>query len=415
MIDADPAALTAAATIAEALTDPNTVARDPGNPHNRPQSLAGGAVGIALLHIERARTGHGDEATAHAWLTEAISQPLSTGPNANLFHGAPALGFALHAADQPRHHTALAAIDDHIAAITRTRLAAAQQRIGLGERLRMREFDLIHGLTGLGIYHLRRHPDEPITRDVLVYLARLTQPQTGVIEAAEAADLPAWWITDGLSSNPDPIAFPDGHGNLGMAHGMSAVIAVLALAVLSGVAPAGTRDALAELCAWTDRWRQDTDTAPWWPGYITYDNARTRQIARTQRPRPSWCYGIAGTSRAQQLAGLALGDPAQQYQAEAAMLALLRDRGQRARLNGIGLCHGKAGLLQSAWRMGETSRNPELAAELPGLAADLATQLSEAEDGPDLMDGTAGAALALHTIGSATAPAAGWDAFLALA
>jgi hypothetical protein len=76
MIDADPAALTAVASIAGALTDPNTVARDPGHPHTRPQSLSGGAVGIALLHIERARTGHGDEATAHAWLTEAISQPL---------------------------------------------------------------------------------------------------------------------------------------------------------------------------------------------------------------------------------------------------------------------------------------------------------------------------------------------------
>lgn len=415
MIDADPAALTAATTIADALTDPHTVTRHLDDPHTRPQSLAGGAVGIALLHIERARTGHGDDATAHAWLTQAISQPLSTGPNANLLHGAPALGYALNTADQRRYHTALTAIDGHIAAITRTRLAAAQHRIDLGQRLRMREFDLIHGLTGLGIYHLRRHPHEPITRDVLAYLTRLTQPPRSVTEAAAAAELPAWWITDGLSSNPDPAEFPDGHGNLGMAHGISAVIAVLALAALSGVAPADTRDALAELCAWTDQWRQDTDTTPWWPGYITYDNARTRQIARTQRPRPSWCYGIAGTSRAQQLAGLALADPARQHLAEAAILALLRDPEQRARLNGIGLCHGKAGLLQAAWRMSQTSRNPELAAELPGLAGDLTTQLREAADRPDLLDGAAGAALALHTIGSATAPASGWDAFLALA
>lgn len=415
MIDAASVALTAAAHIAEGLTDPNTVARDPGNPHTRPQSLAGGAVGIALLHIERARTGHGDEATAHAWVTEAIRQPLSTGPNANLFHGAPALGLVLHAADQPQYQRALTGIDDHVTVITRTRLAAAQHRLDLGERLRMREFDLIHGLTGLAIYHLRRHPDQPITQDVLNYLARLTQPLRGVTEPAGMADLPAWWLSDGLSSNPDPIEFPYGHGNLGVAHGMSAVIAVLALAVLSGVAPAGTPDALAALCAWTDRWRQDSDTTPWWPGYITYDNARTQQIARTQRPRPSWCYGIAGTSRAQQLAGLALDDPTRQPQAEAAMLALLRDTEQRARLDGIGLCHGKAGLLQSVWRMSEASRNPELAAALPGLATDLAAQLSEAADGPDLMDGTSGAALALHTIGSASDPASGWDAFLALA
>lgn len=415
MIDVDPAVLAAAATIADALPDPSTVARDASNPHTRPQSLAGGAVGIALLHIERARTGHGDETTAHAWIAEALSQPLSTGANANLFHGAPALGFVLNAAGRPGYRNVLTAIDGHVAAITRERLAAAQHRIERGEHLRMREFDLIHGLTGLAVYHLRRHPGAEITRDVLGYLVRLTQPLRRITEPAAAADLPAWWLTDGLSSNPDPVEFPHGHGNLGVAHGMSAVIAVLALAVLSGDAPAGTRDALAELCAWTDRWRQDTDTTPWWPGYITYDNARTRQVARTQRPRASWCYGIAGTGRAQQLAGLALADPARQHRAEAGIIAALRDPEQRAKLDGIGLCHGKAGLLQASWRMNETSSNPELAAELPRLAADLAAQLLETPEQPELMDGAAGAALTLHTIGSATAPASGWDALLALA
>lgn len=100
------------------------------------------------------------------------------------------------------------------------------------------------------------------------------------------------------------------------------------------------------------------------------------------------------------------------------MLAVLRDPTQRARLPEIGLCHGKAGLLQAACRMAAASTDPhraaQLAAELPGLAAELATQLSDGPAAePELMNGTAGAALALHTAAIGV-PATGWDAFLSL-
>jgi lantibiotic biosynthesis protein len=97
------------------------------------------------------------------------------------------------------------------------------------------------------------------------------------------------------------------------------------------------------------------------------------------------------------------------------MLTAIRDPDQRALLPGIGLCHGKAGLLQSAWRMAAHARDSHLAAELPGLAAQLTAQLSGPVTDPELMDGAAGAALALHTIGTGTAPASRWDAFLLLA
>lgn len=63
MISPVPQALAAADTIADRLTDPTLVYRA-GLGRHRPQSLAGGAAGIALLHIERARTGHGDPALA---------------------------------------------------------------------------------------------------------------------------------------------------------------------------------------------------------------------------------------------------------------------------------------------------------------------------------------------------------------
>ncbi|QSB12856.1 lanthionine synthetase C family protein [Natronosporangium hydrolyticum] len=413
MTPPNPAALAAAEQVADAFAQPRHVRYLTTSGRARPQSLAGGAVGIALLHLERLCSGHGDETTAHTWLSHAAAEPVSAGDNANLFHGAPALAFALHvaAALSGRYHRTLAALDDKTIAITRGRLAAARSRINRGDRLPMREFDLVHGLTGLGAYHLAQHPDHPVTREVLTYLVRITQP-SATARKPGGDDLPAWWLASGLNGNPDPQAYPQGHGNLGVAHGISAVVALLSLAILRGLPVPGARQALADLCGWIDRWCQDSETAPWWPGFVT-----TSQVHGSQppaRPRPSWCYGIAGTARAQQLAGMAMADTTRQHLAEAAMLATLRDPHQLAQLPEIGLCHGKAGLLQAGWRMAADAEDPHLATTLGSLTDELITQLSGQVDDPDLMDGTTGAALALHTIGTGTGPSSGWDTFLLL-
>ncbi|MEV5695551.1 lanthionine synthetase C family protein [Micromonospora globbae] len=386
------------------LASPSIVGPSPDG-RTRPQSLAGGAVGIALLHIERAVAGHGDEATAHRWIRAAGREPVSIGRNADPFHGAPALAFTLHTA-RPLggYRRAFAKLNDATITLTRQRLAAAHARIDRRDPLAMYEFDLVHGLTGLGLYHLHAHPDHRVSHDLVGYLARITEA------LGDRTAQPPWWLLSGLGGTPHP-DFPRGHGNIGMAHGISAVIALLAYAILHGHDTPAARNALAVLCDWTDHHRHDDPTGTWWPGYVTPD-------ATPRRHRPSWCYGTPGIARAQQLAGLALHDKARQQQAENAMLAVLRDTTQRDRLPEIGLCHGTAGLLQSACRMATTStvlhRSAQLTAELPGLAAELASQLAaETHSDAELMDGVAGGALALHTAAT-DSPATGWDAFLAL-
>lgn len=407
--DLEPAALAASTAVAEALIEPHAVRFSAERGRAQPQSLAGGPLGVALLHIERVLSGHGDEATMHSWLVEAVREPVSAGNNADLFHGSPALGFVLHtaAAATGRYRRALTAVDDRTIAITRARLTAAHARIDRGDQPSMHECDLVHGLAGLGVYHLRRWPDRPITADVLAYLVRLVQPLPGAADG-----LPPWWLSTGLNGAPS-LEYPHGHGNFGVSHGISGAIALLSLAILRDLPVAGARAALAGLVAWTDQWRHANIDTPWWPGYITLDHVRCAD--QPKRPRPSWCYGIGGTARAQQLAGMALRDPARQSVAETAMIAALRDPAQRALLPGIGLCHGKAGLLQAAWRMAMDAQNPHLADELPHLTAQLTDQLTSGPVGdPELMDGAAGAALALHTAGTSTI-ASDWDTFLLLA
>ncbi|WP_221327012.1 lanthionine synthetase C family protein [Actinoplanes sp. L3-i22] len=394
--------------IAAQLADPTIIDQSSGE-RTRPASLAGGAAGIALLHLERAISGNGDEAVAHRWVQAAATGGVSAGPNANLFHGTPTLALLLHTATTTLggYQRAATALTERTIALTRERLTAATARLDAGQPLPMREFDLVHGLTGYGVYHLRRHPDHPITRDVITYLNRLTEPLT------DRPDRPPWWLDSGLAGTPDP-RFPNGHGNLGVAHGISAVIALLALAIRTGQHPPGTIEALAHLCSWTDQHRQpdSSSRAYWWPQYVT-----DPPNPAPSRHRPSWCYGTAGTARAQQLAGLALHDTVRQEHAETAMLAAIREPAWRTLLPEPGLCHGKAGLLQAAWRTAITS-NSHTAAQLnrhiPDLADDLARQLATTPpDTPELMNGTAGAVLALHTAHTDTCHT-DWDAFLLL-
>lgn len=405
-----PEAMAAATAIAEHLADPDTAYRGSAG-RRRPQSLAGGAAGIALLHIERARSGHGDPATAHAWLSHAARDELSAGGNASLFFGSPTLAFVTHAAaDRPGiYGRALAALDASATALTRSRLAAANARIDRGERPALAEFDLIRGLAGLGSHHLRRHPDHEITRAVLAYLVRLTEPLPGHTDG-----LPGWWtnVSPNGAATPD---FPGGHGNLGMAHGISAPLVLLALALQHGITVAGHTEAIDRICAWLDAWRQDGPNGPWWPGYLSLSQARQEHAERSSRQRPSWCYGTPGLARAQHLAGLATGDTARQRTAETAMLACLRDPAQLDRLGHAGLCHGTAGVLQIACRMAADGDRPDLAAELPRLATRLLTQLPTAPEDPELLDGHTGIALALHTAGTGTAPRTTWDSCLLLA
>jgi len=248
------AALETAAAIAQKLSDPATAWANipPNGGRVWPQSLAGGATGIALLHISRARTGHGDWSTARTWLEAATRDPLTAAANAGLYIGAPALAFVTHLATAETGHyvRTLACLDDAVIEITRRRLADARDRIEKEQRPELKEFDLIRGLAGLGAYHLQRHPDHPITSDVLIYLARLTEP------LPSNPDTAPWW-TDLAPSGEQHPDFLHGHANLGVAHGIGAVLALLSLAILQELPVPAMDEAAARICDWTDRWRQD--------------------------------------------------------------------------------------------------------------------------------------------------------------
>jgi hypothetical protein len=363
------------------------------------QSLAAGAAGTALLHIERAHTGSQPWHTAHAWIKAATSQEISAADQAGLYFGAPAISFILHATRTGRYDEAAAAIDAHVTRVAERRLAQVATRIERGEAATFAEYDVFRGLTGIAVLLLRHLPDADILEPILSHLVRLTYPTS--------KGLPGWWVAHDPAST---VPTPGGHANLGIAHGITGVLALLAIALRDGVAVDGQADAIQRICACLDRWQQGGEAGPWWPQWITRADLESGRVRQLGPGRPSWCYGTVGIARAQQLAAIALGDITRQRLAEQALAACLSDPAQLAYLTEPGLCHGVAGVYQTTWRAARDALTLDVAARLPTLKA----MLDEADPQTDdsLLTGSAGLALALHTSAHDTPPHSGWDACL---
>ncbi|GAA4010029.1 lanthionine synthetase C family protein [Allokutzneria multivorans] len=395
--------------LAAALTDPSAELATATHPPV-PQSLATGAAGVALLHLERAYSDPVHANTAHAWITAATAEPVTSNGNATLFHGVPALAFTVTAAAEATsaYHHAHAQLEFATAKLTRARLDTAHARIDRRERPTLAEFDLIRGLTGLGALHLYRDPHSEITAAVLNYLVRLTLP------LADTDDLPGWWSEHGPRNEPSE-QFPGGHGNLGLAHGITGPLALLAIAARAGILIDGHHDAITRIFAWLDTWQRHHPAGTWWPRIITLEEARTGTLHQDGPQQPSWCYGTPGIARAQQLAALATGDAARQALAEAALADCLADPGQLARIVDVSLCHGAAGLLHTTWRAAHDATTPALTNAIPRLAELLIRRLADTPERGGLLEGSTGAALALHTLTNGNAPRSLWDRCLLLA
>ncbi|MCO5973356.1 lanthionine synthetase C family protein [Actinoallomurus soli] len=401
-----------AARLSDALAVPPPCGthRGPADTHRPGQSLSKGAAGVAILHGCRARAGLGGWGRAHQWLAHAAGEDISAGPNAGLWHGAPAVAFAITVTAPPgRYPKAEQQLDAAVTALVQTRLQAAAARIAAAARPSRAEFDLVRGLTGLGAYLLHRDPHGPLSRQVLTYLVRLTEPLPADDEAGHAA--PGWWTSDIPHGRPADV-FRGGHADLGMAHGISGPLALLALAMRQGVTVDGQATAIHRICQWLDAWRYDTPTGPGWPQRVTLTDLRAGRSARTGPTRPSWCYGTPGIARAQQLAAQALGDRDRQRHAEQALTRCLCDPPQLARLTDAALCHGWAGLIATTWCAAGDALSADLGARLPGLLDTLLATVDASRVGqtPGLIDGNAGTALVLHTL--ATGTSGGWETSL---
>ena len=250
-----------------------------------------------------------------------------------------------------------------------------------------------------------------MTAAVLDYLVALAEP---ICRHGES--LPGWWSDTGPAGTPDP-AWPGGHLNLGMAHGGAGILALLSGAMRAGIQVEGHAKAVSELCATFDRYRQGSSACPWWPAMISLREYSQGRTSQGHQARPSWCYGTPGQARAQQLAGLALGDQERMRVAERALAGCVLDQQVTGLLTDASLCHGWAGVVQALWRAASDALNPQL----------LQTALREARRGMEdhlaragppasggLLEGTSGIQLAQNELPRTGGELPCWDACLLL-
>jgi hypothetical protein len=336
------------------------------------QALPEGELGMALLHIER-----GSLLAARRCLEQAVAGGVSTGGNASLYHGAPAVEFVLSRIGQPGR--TLRDVREATDRVIAARLGAARRRQLDGGLPQPAEFELVRGLTGLGAVLLTRCEASPVLREVLTYLVSLSWPVP-----VRGQELPGWWSAVG----PDGRPLTGGHGNLGVAHGIAGPLTVLALATRQGIEVNGQLDAIEEFTGWLERYprgywiTQHQLTAPELPGPVT--------------DRPSWCYGELGIARTRQLAALALGHQARREAAEDAAVEALTDPARLGQVTDASLCHGWAGLLTVTHAIADDSPAPD---RFTPRTDELAARLVAGQDQlprPGFLEGRSGARLALE-------------------
>ncbi|MFF8913832.1 lanthionine synthetase C family protein [Streptomyces sp. NPDC015032] len=334
-------------------------------------------------------------------------------PSASLYRGAPAVAYALHTAGHRAYRSALAELDRKIGPLVASRLSAARRRMDSGHPPRMREYDLIRGLTGLGAYLLSRGTGPDLLDGVLRYLVQLLQQPVTV----EGNSLPGWWTLDSPSGEPDA-RWPLGHGNFGVAHGVAGPVALLALCSRAGRTVPGQHEALIAACRLLEEWlRPLPDGGDAWPETITADGWRGGPPSRAHLGRPSWCYGTPGIARSLQLAALACGRTDTQHCAEEALLACISHACQLDRLQDATVCHGWAGVCLTADRAAaDAASGSALPDRLSALCSAFTTHVAEHPLPRDagLLTGSDGILLTIHTLNPNHRVASGWETCLLL-
>ena len=285
-------------------------------------SLGTGTAGIALFRAYLSGTGR-REATASGALDLARASMISATrvPDPTLYGGLVGPAWVVSHLDGRFGRTgdsdAIDVVDGALLALLRPSPW-------------MHDFDLISGLVGLGVYALCRLP-----RPAAVECLELVVERLG--EVAETRDDGITWRTR-PELLPDWLRrqAPDGCYNVGLAHGVPGVIALLGSARAVDVAPATASRLLDGSVAWVLA-QECRDGGPRFPAWILPDGEASRGPLH-------WCYGDPGVAGAIFAAGDAADRP---EWTSAAVDVALRTAGRAADETAVvepGICHGSAGL-----------------------------------------------------------------------
>jgi hypothetical protein len=392
--------------IASALLADSPASRDP--------SLARGAAGWALLFGYLARAGHASTGAEVRLLEQAV-EGLAEAPLAPTFmSGFAGVAWAAeHLTRDPDQDIDQAGNDDINADIDEALQAALN-----GDQLIAH--DHIDGLVGVGVYFLERWPRPAAVRALETLLRILAE------RAERHAAGSTWWTPPGRLPPSVRQRYPEGHYNLGLAHGVPGAVVFLARCRALGVDVPRAAGLLESSAAWLLSKRMPPGSTSVYGLHVL-----PGQGVEPTAARASWCYGDPGMAAALWQAGRSAGQAAWCEEALTLMRAVARRPPADCDVSEPGLCHGAAGLGHLLNRGYQETGDPAvgraardwferaLAMRRPGSGVAGFHALAPGGPGtlvpvadPGLLNGAAGVALALLAAASEVEPA--WDRALLL-
>jgi lantibiotic biosynthesis protein len=292
--------------------------------------LAGGDIGLAVLAaaLEECHPGEGWGEAGISCLQKAVAS--ATSRDASLYSGLAGLAYAGHLLD--RSDGFGLRVSEKVEPVLLRRTAQQVEAVrAITRRDSTSVFDLISGLTGQCVY--------------------LLSAASGAAQAAgqEAISALVWLLRPGGDEGLHWACAPPGRRagrasavslNLGLAHGMPGVLALLSIAELSGRSAPGALEAVEWNAGWLLRNITDDSYGPNWPAMRDLEPQPTRPY-----PRAAWCYGAAGLGRALMLAADALGDRPLKATGASLLVTSYRRLAHSLVQAGAGFCHGLSGVL----------------------------------------------------------------------
>jgi lantibiotic modifying enzyme len=307
----------------------------------RDPSLGRGQAGLALLYAWLARTQRMAQADllARQSLDQALDAVSTRAMNASLYGGFTGVAWAAELVDsllEPDADDRGEAVDEAL-----LRLLSRADRWSA-------PYDLIVGLTGLGVYALQRYP-RPVATECL----------RGVVErlhdcARHDEDGYYWWTPPAeILDEESRKMYPSGRADLGVAHGVAGPIALLGGICGAGIDQAMARPLLEGAVSWLLAHSVPTEADPTFPVWVA-------PAVQPSPARCAWCYGDPGIAAALLLAARGVGNACWEETAVGlACRAAARPTSETGVVN-ANFCHGAAGLAHLYNRMYQDTGEPAL-------------------------------------------------------
>jgi lantibiotic modifying enzyme len=292
-------------------------------------SIGGGDAGIALFfsYLARAAEKPSYLRSSQRHLEGAIESLAVTPMSPDLYAGFTGIAWAVEhlRARSSASGVGLEDPNEDIDAALESGLSEAGSNAAWLQR-----YDLLYGVTGLGIYALERLPGAGARRILELIVERLA------FLSSETSDGITWFTPPGQLPARALLRTPEGYFNLGVAHGIPGVIAFLGRVCAAGVAEPRSRELLKGAVRWTLAQRRPRGDRVDFPAWVA-------SSGNPPADRVSWCYGNPGIAVALLIAARAVGEL--QWEEEAIELA--RTCAERpfveSRVQEACLCHGGAG------------------------------------------------------------------------